>query len=104
MSVSQAVSTSPAARIFLSYKRNVEPDQTLAHELVTGLSGAGHNVFIDRRLNVGQTWAREIEAQVRACDFLIVLLTAESSRSDMVRGEIELARQIKDEHATRLTA
>src|SRR5688572_33215667 len=33
VSVSQAVSTSPA-RIFLSYKRNVEPDQTLAHALV----------------------------------------------------------------------
>ena len=100
MTVSQAVSSSPAARIFLSYKRNVEPDQTLAHELVAGLSGAGHNVFIDRRLNVGQTWAREIEAQVRACQFLIVLLTAESSRSEMVRGEIELARHHAATHST----
>ena len=100
MTVSQAASASAAARIFLSYKRNVEPDQTLAHELVAGLSGAGHNVFIDRRLNVGQTWAREIEAQVRACQFLIVLLTAESSRSEMVRGEIELARHHAATHST----
>jgi hypothetical protein len=100
VTVSQAVTTSAAARIFLSYKRNVEPDQTLAHELVAGLSGAGHNVFIDRRLNVGQTWAREIEAQVRACQFLVVLLTAESSRSEMVRGEIELARHHAATHST----
>ena len=49
-----------AARVFLSYKRNVEPDQTLAAEIVAGLEGAGHGVFIDRRLTVGQAWAREI--------------------------------------------
>jgi len=81
-----------AARVFLSYKRNVEPDQTLAAEIVAGLEGAGHGVFIDRRLTVGQAWAREIETEVRQAEFLVVFLTAESSRSEMVRGEIEMAR------------
>ena len=99
MNVTEAVSTSHA-RIFLSYKRNVEPDQTLAHELVAGLSSAGHAVFIDQRLTVGQAWAREIEAHVRDSHFLIVLLTAESSRSEMVRGEIELARHHAATHST----
>ncbi|HET9704875.1 MAG TPA: AAA-like domain-containing protein [Vicinamibacterales bacterium] len=80
------------ARIFLSYKRNVEPDQSLARDVVASLSEAGHSVFIDQRLTVGQSWAEEIEKQVRQSDYLIVLLTAESSRSEMVRGEIELAR------------
>ena len=56
------------------------------------LSGAGHRVFIDQRLAVGQAWAEEIEKQVRKSDYLIVFLTAESSRSEMVRGEIEIAR------------
>ena len=99
MSVSQALSTSPA-RIFLSYKRNVEPDQTLAHELVAGLVRAGHAVFIDQRLALGQAWARESKRTFATADFLIVLLTAESSRSEMVRGEIELARQHAATHAT----
>jgi AAA domain-containing protein/TIR domain-containing protein len=81
-----------AARVFLSYKRDVEPDQTLAGEIVRGLEGAGHAVFIDQRLTVGQTWAQEIEKQVHDADYLIVFLTAESSRSEMVRGEIEMAR------------
>jgi hypothetical protein len=80
------------ARIFLSYKRNVEPDQSLAHDVVASLSEAGHSVFIDQRLTVGQAWAEEIEKQVRKSDYLVVFLTAESSRSEMVRGEIELAR------------
>ena len=80
------------ARIFLSYKRNVEPDQSLARDVVASLSEAGHSVFIDQRLTVGQAWAEEIEKQVRKSDYLVVFLTAESSRSEMVRGEIELAR------------
>jgi hypothetical protein len=80
------------ARVFLSYKRNVEPDGTLARSVVDALSGAGHHVFIDQRLAVGQAWAEEIEKQVRQSDYLIVFLTSESSRSEMVRGEIEIAR------------
>src|SRR4029453_749006 len=80
------------ARVFLSYKRHVEPDQTLAQQMVAGLSQAGHAVFIDQRLTGGQAWAGEIEAQVRQSDYLIVFLTADSSRSEMVRGEIEIAR------------
>ena len=84
---------SRTARVFMSYKRNVEPDQTLAREMVAGLSSSGCAVFIDERLTVGQAWAREIEAQVRQSDFLVVFLTAESSHSEMVRGEIEIARR-----------
>jgi hypothetical protein len=80
------------ARIFLSYKRKVEPDQSLAADLVASLSAAGHDVFIDQRLTVGQAWAEEIEKRVRQSDYLIVFITAESSRSEMVRGEIEIAR------------
>jgi len=89
------VASAPARtlRVFVSYKRNVEPDQTLAHEMVAGLSKSGCAVFDDERLAVGQAWAREIEVQVRQSDFLVVFLTAESSHSEMVRGEIEIARR-----------
>jgi hypothetical protein len=41
---------------------------------------------------VGQEWAREIEAEVRRSDFLFVFLTAASSVSEMVKGEVEIAR------------
>jgi hypothetical protein len=85
--------------VFLSYKRNVEPDQTLAREIEAGLSAAGVAVFIDHRLLVGQAWAEEIEQQVRGSDYLIVFLTAESGRSEMVRGEIEIARRAAATHA-----
>ena len=81
-----------SARVFLSYKRHVEPDQSLAGEMVGALEKAGHTVFIDQRLTIGQAWAREIESQVNQADYLVVFLTADSSRSEMVRGEIEMAR------------
>jgi hypothetical protein len=86
-------SATPApARIFISYKRNVEPDHSLAGRIFETLQQQGHSVFIDRTMIVGQQWAMEIEAKVRNSDFLIVLLTAASSRSEMVRGEVEIAR------------
>lgn len=91
--VQMARASSKVQRVFISYKRNVEPDQTLAGQVLEGLTNAGHTVFIDERLSVGQAWAREIEAQVSQSDFLVVFLTAESSHGEMVRGEIEIAHR-----------
>src|SRR5205085_9633260 len=38
-------------------------------------------------------WAQEIESELRQADFLIVFLSEASSRSEMVKGEIEIARK-----------
>ena len=79
-------------KVFISYKRNVEPDHSVAGRVFDALQQLGHTVFIDRTLRVGQEWAKEIEAKVRGADFLIVFLTTESSGSEMVKGEVEIAR------------
>ena len=52
---------------------------------------AGHRVFIDRHLDVGIEWAKEIERQVRAADVVIPLLSAASVRSEMMAFEIRTA-------------
>jgi hypothetical protein len=80
------------SRVFLSYKRNVESDGALADQVVGTLTSAGHLIFIDKQLRVGQDWAAEIDRQVRQSDYLIVFLTAESILSEMVRAEIEIGR------------
>jgi hypothetical protein len=80
------------SRVFLSYKRNVESDGALADQVVATLTSAGHLIFIDKQLRVGQDWAAEIDRQVRQSDYLIVFLTAESILSEMVRAEIEIGR------------
>ena len=78
------------SKIFVSY-RHVDPDQQLAGQLVTALKAAGHNVFWDTTIEVGQLWADEIEQNLRDSQFFVVLVSAESMRSDMVREEVRLA-------------
>jgi tetratricopeptide (TPR) repeat protein len=83
----------PGVRVFLSYKRNVEPDEPLARQVMQSLTSRGHSVFIDQKLKIGQNWAAEIEIELRQADFFIVFLSDASSRSEMVQGEIDIARE-----------
>lgn len=91
-SVIQGDDTRSMARVFISYKRNAEPDESFSARAFGAFREDGHEVFIDRAMKVGTPWAEEIEANVRQSDFLIILLTSESSQSEMVRGEVEIAR------------
>ena len=60
------------SRLFISYKRGVEPDEGVALEIFQALSPA-HEVFIDQTMTVGTRWAERIEAEIRQADFLISL-------------------------------
>ncbi len=79
-------------RIFISYKRDVEPDQPVALEIFQALSQQ-HEVFIDQTMLVGTRWAERIEAEIRQADFLIVFLSARSVHSEMVEQEIRMAHE-----------
>src|SRR5262245_63620156 len=83
----------PSVRVFLSYKRNAEPDESVARDVHAALSATGQTVFMDQTLKVGQPWAEEIETQIKNANYLIVFLTRPSVHSEMVRGEIEIARK-----------
>ena len=82
------------ARVFISYKRGVFPDKSVALEIFTELSKE-HKVFIDRAMLVGTPWAEKIELELRSSDFLITFLTPQSVNSEMVKGEIETAHHLK---------
>lgn len=84
------------ARIFISYKRNVEPDEPVALHVFEVLR-QHHDVFIDQTMLVGTRWAERIEAELRQADFLITFLSAESIHSEMVVGEIETAHRLAKE-------
>jgi hypothetical protein len=83
-------------RVFISYKRDVEPDESLALQVYNALS-QHHEVFIDQRLLIGMDWVKWIEQKITESDFLIVLLTARSIESEMVAGEIKLAHKLLKE-------
>ena len=81
------------SRIFMSYKRSVEPDERVVLEIFRALSQE-HEVFIDQTMTVGTRWAERIEAEICQSDFLITFLSTHSVHSEMVRGEIETAHHL----------
>jgi hypothetical protein len=83
-------------RIFISYKRNSDPDEPVALQVYRSLT-SDFDVFIDQTMLVGTRWAEKIEAEIRACDFLIVFLSALSVNSEMVQAEIETAHLVAKE-------
>ncbi|MBW4630426.1 MAG: AAA-like domain-containing protein [Iphinoe sp. HA4291-MV1] len=80
-------------RIFISYKRDVEPDEPVASQVFQALSQQ-HEVFIDQRMLVGTRWAERIEGEIRQADFLIVFLSSRSVYSEMVEQEIRMAHEM----------
>ncbi len=82
----------PSKRIFISYKRDVQPDEKVALQIVQALSPQ-HQVFIDQKILVGTTWAELIEAEIRQADLMIVLLSEHSVHSEMVETEIKMAHK-----------
>lgn len=84
---------SQAKRVFISYKRNVEPDESVALQVFQALAKQ-HQVFVDQTMLVGTRWAESIEAEIRQADFLITFLSAESVHSEMVEAEIKMAHNL----------
>ncbi|MEJ1929590.1 AAA-like domain-containing protein [Nostoc sp. NIES-2111] len=84
---------SQAKRVFISYKRNVEPDESVALQLFQALAKQ-HQVFVDQTMLVGTRWAERIEAEIRQADFLITFLSAQSVHSEMVEAEIKMAHNL----------
>jgi hypothetical protein len=92
--------TVPRRRIFLSYKHSPAgqnlADEVLAMKIHDSLA-AHHQVFIDRKIEPGENWAKRIDRELRAADYLIPLLSADSVTSEMVMGEIEKAHHLAKE-------
>jgi hypothetical protein len=84
---------SQTKRIFISYKRNVHPDEQIALQVFQALSQQ-HQVFIDQTMSIGTRWAERIEAEIHQADFFITFLSAWSTQSEMVIAEIETAHHL----------
>jgi hypothetical protein len=84
------------ARIFISYKRNIEPDEPVATAVYEALS-KHYDVFIDRTMLVGAPWAKQIDEEIARADFLITFLSENAIQSEMVLAEIETAHRLGKE-------
>jgi hypothetical protein len=100
-SAPKAPGSCAGTKVALIYKRNVEPDAMLLHQLESELSKCGCEVFIDRHLHVGLDWAREIERALRDADAVIPLLSPAAVTSEMLAFEIEVADKAAQQQAGR---
>jgi hypothetical protein len=83
------------AHLFISYKHGVDPDQRLATYLHQFLITQGHSAFIDNTMRTGTAWLKRIDKEIKASDFLVVLLSKESSDSEMVQAEVRRAYEYR---------
>lgn len=82
-------------QVFVSYKKKKEREAPqLALDIATKLEEDYHyKVFIDqKRLKPGKEWEKEIYDNIHKSDVLIVLLEAETAKSDWVQREVDVAR------------
>ncbi|MGD1062742.1 MAG: AAA-like domain-containing protein [Terracidiphilus sp.] len=86
-------------RVALLYRRDTKPDDYVLSVLESGLRAAGHQVFIDRHLQVGDEWAVEIKRQVQQSDAIIPLLSRDSIKSEMLAEELEEASKAARQNA-----
>ncbi|MDX1523843.1 MAG: protein kinase, partial [Anaerolineae bacterium] len=84
-----------SGRIFMCYERNVNPDQDLADFLHRYLNDQGHKVFHERLTQAGDDWLEEIDRQIQASDYLVVLLSPTSAASESVQAELKRAFQYR---------
>jgi len=80
-------------KVFISY-RHVAPDQEFAQFLGARLSACGHDAFLDVGMLIGTRWVEEIESQIAASEFFVILISKDSILSDLVRREVELAHSL----------
>jgi hypothetical protein len=79
-------------RVFISYKRDVEPDKSVASFLHESLARQGHSVFMDVEIPPGSDWSELISTEIRNSDFFVVLLSKASTAQGFVVAETVMAK------------
>lgn len=77
------------ADVFISYARE---DRARAEHVARGLAALGLQAFWDTEIPPGQTWADYIEGKLNQCRAVVVLWSANSTKSQWVREEARMGR------------
>jgi hypothetical protein len=87
--------------IFISYaKKDTQPLAFQLHDALHRVPGV--TAWVDRSLEYGASWAQQIEQQIDACDYVVVLISQDVNRPEtpgqgrsFVRIEIDYAKECK---------
>ncbi|MGK7920515.1 MAG: AAA-like domain-containing protein [Trichodesmium sp.] len=87
--------TGNSCQIFISY-RGQDPDQQLARQFETALTGVGHQVFMAAdHIRLGENWFKRINEELRRCDYLLLFLPPQSAQSELLTYQVQLARELQ---------
>ncbi|MBN1217282.1 MAG: AAA-like domain-containing protein [Anaerolineae bacterium] len=89
--IANAYTMSKPACLFICHKHHTEPDHTLATHLYQALTARGQQICIDPDAHPDSITLEEIEEEIQASDFFVVLLSESAADSEMVIREIGLA-------------
>lgn len=87
------ISKEKLGEVCLLYTRNTHPDEQILGLVEAHLRAEGYKVFVDRHLEIGMEWAREIEQQLGKAYAVIVLLSATAATSEMLAYEVQVAHE-----------
>jgi adenylate cyclase len=76
--------------VFISYARSTEGE---AHRIAGALRALGYDVWRDDELPAHRDYAEVIEERLRAAKAVVVVWSAEASKSQWVRAEADIARE-----------
>lgn len=75
-------------RVFISYKRDADPDERLA-QLIFKAFTPQHRIFFDQRsITPAADWPRMVDQELRQADVLLAFISGASLKSNMVVEEI----------------
>lgn len=78
------VASTDGTSVVVLYKRKSQPDETILAAIEQHLITRGLRVFIDRHLKIGVEWAKAIEEQIRASDWVIAIVSDSALGSEML--------------------
>ncbi|MSU36711.1 MAG: toll/interleukin-1 receptor domain-containing protein [Pedosphaera sp.] len=93
MPIPLPLTTPAAARVTILRHRDAAADEMLSRTLEVELTKAGFAAYVDRAVHANLDWAREIAAQLKASEAVVVLVSPDSAGSEFFVSEVETARE-----------
>jgi Caspase domain/TIR domain len=93
-SATDANKQSDVLKFFISY---ASQDKALANELHLGIQSMGHSTFTGEDMILGEDWASRIDAELAACDYLLLLISEGTTERSFAAQEFRQAKQLYDQ-------
>jgi hypothetical protein len=87
-------------KVFISYQGQ-EPDINLASHFYEAINASFHQAFMTTvgvTPKRGEDWFTRINAQLKLCDYFLLLLSPQAAVSEMVIEELRRAKELRDSH------